>query len=185
MSPDAPPPALRRHAVTKLLTEFVLFDSDKSGFLDGHEMMMLMESRGETVTFVALRAMVNHLPAQQLQNATSKGVMKEINFLEWCCVHFGQSWEAMAERGAGAGAETPFVLTDAMKADIAACEARQEPLHGETLPRVCFKTSLALLVEGPSPAELLVLKKAFSKVYINLNQKLRINQKPKTICASA
>ena len=83
-------------------------------------MMMLMESRGETVTFVALRAMVNHLPAQQIQNATRPGVMKEINFLEWCCVHFGQSWEAMAERGAGAGAETPFTLTDAMKADIAA-----------------------------------------------------------------
>jgi hypothetical protein len=68
--------------------------------------------------------------------------------------------KAAAVVAAGAACRAAVARVAVLKADIAACEARQEPLHGETLPRVCFKTSLALLVEGPSPAELLVLKKA-------------------------
>ena len=90
-------------------------------FLDGREMMALMESRGETLTFVELRAMVCHLPAQKLQQGTGK--MAEINFLEWCCVTFTKEWSDMVEKSQGDGATIAFVMTDEMRAEIAELKA--------------------------------------------------------------
>jgi Ca2+-binding EF-hand superfamily protein len=72
-----------RTDINERLAEFKRFDFGNKGELEEDQALMLLEYRGETKTFLELRAMVSDMDSDGNHR---------ISFLEWCCALYQKNY---------------------------------------------------------------------------------------------